>query len=62
MNYQRCSGCGRVFKGPRIAFCPFCGHVLNFIGQVIGGRCLEDDLENGWKLVLWKLTTPRLNR
>ena len=46
--------CGVEFKGNHLNYCPFCGNELEHIGIVIGGKGLQDDLNKGWMLIMFR--------
>jgi len=43
-----------VFKGSDLGYCPFCGGKLRHSGMVIGDTSLEESLERGWKLIMFR--------
>lgn len=51
---SQCANCAKLFRGRGLYYCAFCGGPLRFIGQIISGGSLQDDLAAGWKLVMWK--------
>jgi len=42
------------FKGVNLNYCPFCGSELKWIGMIIGGGSLQDDLNKGWMLIMFR--------
>ena len=53
VSIYRCQ-CGMVFKGSDLSYCPFCGGKLRHTGMVIGDTSLEESLERGWKLIMFR--------